>query len=123
MTLLGFLIDGLRWRACFFFKIALILGHPSRERLCLCRRAAGALFSSFLYPDAIFPSTETQFSSEKCFGVAFRCPALHATQPGHGPILQIYAKKYGVILSDCDGDEPGVQMNLFRWVRGLGLTP
>ena len=38
-----------------------------------------------------------------------------------GPILQVYAKKYGVILSACDGDEPGVQMNLCRWVRGLGL--
>ena len=24
-----------------------------------------------------------------------------------GPILQVYAKKYGVILSACDGDEPG----------------
>src|SRR6185503_16156420 len=31
-----------------------------------------------------------------------------------GPILQVYAKKYGVILSACDGDEPGVQMNLYR---------
>jgi predicted homoserine dehydrogenase-like protein len=40
-----------------------------------------------------------------------------------GPILQVYAKKYGVILSACDGDEPGVQMNLCRWVRGLGLIP
>jgi predicted homoserine dehydrogenase-like protein len=40
-----------------------------------------------------------------------------------GPILQVYAKKYGVILSACDGDEPGVQMNLFRWVKGLGLAP
>jgi predicted homoserine dehydrogenase-like protein len=40
-----------------------------------------------------------------------------------GPILQIYAKRYGVILSACDGDEPGVQMNLYRWVKGLGLTP
>ena len=36
-----------------------------------------------------------------------------------GPILQVYAKKHGVILSACDGDEPGVQMNLFRWVKGL----
>ena len=25
-----------------------------------------------------------------------------------GPMLQVYAKKYGVILSACDGDEPGV---------------
>ncbi|MGB8399524.1 NAD(P)H-dependent oxidoreductase [Bradyrhizobium sp.] len=40
-----------------------------------------------------------------------------------GPILQVYARKYGVILSACDGDEPGVQMNLYRWVRGLGLIP
>lgn len=40
-----------------------------------------------------------------------------------GPILQVYAKKHGVIMSACDGDEPGVQMNLFRWVKGLGLTP
>ena len=35
-----------------------------------------------------------------------------------GPILQIYAGKHGVILSACDGDEPGVQMNLYRWVQG-----
>jgi predicted homoserine dehydrogenase-like protein len=40
-----------------------------------------------------------------------------------GPILQTYADKYGVILSACDGDEPGLQMNLYRWVKGLGLTP
>ena len=40
-----------------------------------------------------------------------------------GPILQIHAKRYGVVLSACDGDEPGVQMNLYRWVKGLGLTP
>jgi predicted homoserine dehydrogenase-like protein len=40
-----------------------------------------------------------------------------------GPILQTYAAKAGVVLSACDGDEPGVEMNLFRWVCGLGLTP
>lgn len=40
-----------------------------------------------------------------------------------GPILRVYAKKHGVILSACDGDEPGVQMNLVRWVKGLGLIP
>ena len=40
-----------------------------------------------------------------------------------GPILHTYADKYGVILSACDGDEPGVQMNLYRWVQGLGLIP
>ncbi|HYD78051.1 NAD(P)H-dependent oxidoreductase [Ramlibacter sp.] len=40
-----------------------------------------------------------------------------------GPILRVYAKQHGQILSACDGDEPGVQMNLVRWVRGLGLKP
>src|SRR5258705_6178922 len=40
-----------------------------------------------------------------------------------GPILRVYGKKYGQILSACDGDEPGVEMNLVRWVKGLGLTP
>ncbi len=40
-----------------------------------------------------------------------------------GPILQTYAAKHGVILSACDGDEPGAQMNLYRWVKGVGLTP
>lgn len=40
-----------------------------------------------------------------------------------GPILQTYADRHGVILTACEGDEPGIQMNLFRWVKGLGLTP
>ena len=40
-----------------------------------------------------------------------------------GPILQTYAKRAGVTLSACDGDEPGLQMNLVRWVAGLGLIP
>jgi predicted homoserine dehydrogenase-like protein len=40
-----------------------------------------------------------------------------------GPILRTYAKANGVILSACEGDEPGLQMNLFRWVKGLGLIP
>jgi predicted homoserine dehydrogenase-like protein len=40
-----------------------------------------------------------------------------------GPILQVYARRHGVILSATDGDEPGLQINLYRWVKGLGLTP
>jgi len=34
-----------------------------------------------------------------------------------GPILQVYAAKHGVVLSACDGDEPGIQVNLYRWPR------
>jgi len=40
-----------------------------------------------------------------------------------GPILKTYADKAGVILSACDGDQPGVEMNLYRFVKSLGLTP
>jgi predicted homoserine dehydrogenase-like protein len=40
-----------------------------------------------------------------------------------GPIMQTYAARHGVIFSACDGDEPGLQINLYRWVKGLGLTP
>lgn len=40
-----------------------------------------------------------------------------------GPILRTYARKHGTILSACEGDEPGLQLNLYRWVRGLGLIP
>jgi predicted homoserine dehydrogenase-like protein len=40
-----------------------------------------------------------------------------------GPILSLRAKAAGVILTGCDGDQPGVQMNLVRFVEGIGLRP
>lgn len=40
-----------------------------------------------------------------------------------GPILNEYARREGVLLSASDGDQPGVQMNLYRFVKGMGLTP
>jgi predicted homoserine dehydrogenase-like protein len=40
-----------------------------------------------------------------------------------GPILQVHAQDHGVKISATDGDEPGLQMNLYRWVRGMGLIP
>ena len=40
-----------------------------------------------------------------------------------GPILKVYADRAGVILSACDGDQPGVQMNLYRFVKSIGVTP
>lgn len=40
-----------------------------------------------------------------------------------GPVLKTYADHNGVIFSACDGDQPGVQMNLYRFVKSLGLTP
>src|SRR5919109_1098459 len=40
-----------------------------------------------------------------------------------GPILKVYADKAGVVLTNCDGDQPGVTMNLYRFVRGIGIRP
>jgi len=40
-----------------------------------------------------------------------------------GPVLHLHAQRCDVEFSACDGDEPGLQMNLCRWVRGLGLEP
>jgi len=40
-----------------------------------------------------------------------------------GPILQAKARAAGSLLTCSDGDQPGVQMNLKRFVEGLGLVP
>ncbi|MBE9057470.1 NAD(P)H-dependent oxidoreductase [Sphaerospermopsis sp. LEGE 08334] len=40
-----------------------------------------------------------------------------------GPILKVHADRAGVILTACDGDQPGVEMNLYRFVKSIGLTP
>jgi predicted homoserine dehydrogenase-like protein len=40
-----------------------------------------------------------------------------------GPILKVYADKAGVIITNADGDQPGVEMNLFRYVKGIGVKP
>jgi predicted homoserine dehydrogenase-like protein len=40
-----------------------------------------------------------------------------------GSILQHYAREAGVIMSISDGDQPGVTMNLYRFVKGLGVRP
>lgn len=40
-----------------------------------------------------------------------------------GSVLKVYADGAGVVLSACDGDQPGVQMNLYRFVQSIGLQP
>jgi predicted homoserine dehydrogenase-like protein len=40
-----------------------------------------------------------------------------------GPILKRYADQAGVIITNAEGDQPGVIMNLYRWVKGLGIRP
>jgi predicted homoserine dehydrogenase-like protein len=40
-----------------------------------------------------------------------------------GHILRDRAREAGVVYTVSDGDQPGVQLNLYRYVQGLGLKP
>lgn len=40
-----------------------------------------------------------------------------------GPLLKVYADKAGVVITNVDGDQPGVTMNLYRFVKGIGVKP
>jgi len=40
-----------------------------------------------------------------------------------GPILKVKADRAGFVVTHTDGDEPGVAMTLFRYLRSLGLRP
>jgi predicted homoserine dehydrogenase-like protein len=40
-----------------------------------------------------------------------------------GPMLKVLADAAGVVITDSDGDQPGVIMNLFRFVRAIGCEP
>jgi len=40
-----------------------------------------------------------------------------------GPILKVHADRAGVVITNADGDQPGVILNLYRFVQGLGVRP
>lgn len=40
-----------------------------------------------------------------------------------GPLLKAKADEAGVIITNIDGDQPGVEMNLFRYVQSVGFEP
>jgi predicted homoserine dehydrogenase-like protein len=40
-----------------------------------------------------------------------------------GPILRQKADAAGVVYSNADGDQPGVQLNLYRFVKTIGVKP
>ena len=67
------------------------------------------------------------------FGAQFAMAAIAARKPlvlmnaeldaTVGPILKVHADRAGVIVTGCDGDQPGVELNLYRFVKSIGLTP
>jgi predicted homoserine dehydrogenase-like protein len=40
-----------------------------------------------------------------------------------GPLNKARADAAGVVYTNVDGDQPGVEMNLWRFVKGIGLRP
>ncbi|MDY7076055.1 MAG: 3-hydroxyacyl-CoA dehydrogenase NAD-binding domain-containing protein [Chloroflexota bacterium] len=40
-----------------------------------------------------------------------------------GPILKVYADQADVVITNADGDQPGVVMNLLRFVKTIGYNP
>lgn len=40
-----------------------------------------------------------------------------------GPLLKVYADRAGVVITNADGDQPGVVINLLRFVRQIGYNP
>jgi predicted homoserine dehydrogenase-like protein len=52
--------------------------------------------------------------------VALMNPELDGTL---GPLLKHKADRAGVVFTDVDGDQPGVEGNLWRFVKGLGVRP
>ena len=40
-----------------------------------------------------------------------------------GSVIQQHARKAGVIYTIADGDQPSVEMNLYRFVKGIGVEP
>jgi predicted homoserine dehydrogenase-like protein len=40
-----------------------------------------------------------------------------------GPLLKARADRAGVILTNMDGDQPAAMLNLYRFVKGIGVTP
>ena len=40
-----------------------------------------------------------------------------------GPLLKVRADEAGVVISNADGDEPGITLNLLRHVQSIGYRP
>ena len=40
-----------------------------------------------------------------------------------GPLLKVYADRAGIVITNADGDQPGVVMNLLRFVKTIGYQP
>jgi predicted homoserine dehydrogenase-like protein len=40
-----------------------------------------------------------------------------------GPLLKTRADRAGIVMTNADGDQPGVIMNLYRFVRSIGFRP
>lgn len=68
---------------------------------------------------------EATWLSERGMGPRFWCGGGWYFTPAIAGVLSDlgYADKAGMVLTDSDGDQPGVIMNLYRFVQGIGCRP
>jgi predicted homoserine dehydrogenase-like protein len=78
--------------------------------------------------DAIIEATgHVEFGTHVCFEAIRH--GKHVVMMGAevdasvGPILKTYADRAGVVITYTDGDEPGVGMNLYRFLDSMGYEP
>jgi predicted homoserine dehydrogenase-like protein len=100
---------------------AIAKGRPAvtDDALAMCR--AGDI-------DAVIEATgHVEFGTQVCFEairngkhVILLSAEIDASV---GPILKTYADSAGVVYSYTDGDEPGVGMNLYRFLDSMGYRP
>ena len=98
----------------------------SAGRRCVTDNPA-AVFESSAVDVVVETTGEVEFGSRVALGaiehgkhIVLVNAELDATL---GPILKVYADRAGVVLTDTDGDQPAVLMNLAREAAMLGFRP
>ena len=109
-------IDARRARGCRSLG-----ARPSSRRIPCWSAARRASTSSWMRPERwISVSRSSLEAIEHAKHVVLVNAELDATL---GPVLKARASAAGVVITNTDGDEPGVTMNLFRYVSTIGLRP
>ena len=95
-------------------------GRPSPRTRCSSPRPRGSTRSS----RSPAPSSTGRASCCTRSSTASTSILMNAELDGTlGPILKERADQAGVVYTNSDGDQPGVMMNLYRFVKGIGVRP
>jgi predicted homoserine dehydrogenase-like protein len=106
---------------------ALSLRHAVSQGECAVTADAGLLCQSDDVDVLIDATGAVEFGArfaEEAFRHGKHVVLMNAELDGTvGPILKRHADRAGVVVTGSDGDQPAVQINLYRFVRTIGLSP